>query len=139
MPHARRRHQTVRNCGLTDLIDYPHAGVQRRGRILKDHLSRKAHATVRTTGDLRSGADRAEVTFRALDAAEIARYVATGEPLDKAGAYAIQGGAAAFVARREGRVDTVVGLPVPLVTALLAALDAPPAPNRSRPPSGGAG
>ena len=112
-------------------------------RMLR-RLSGRTHAVVTGVavardGDLRSGADRAEVTFRSLDAAEIARYVATGEPLDKAGAYAIQGGAAAFVARREGRVDTVVGLPVPLVTALLAALDAPPAPNRSRPPSGGAG
>lgn len=90
-------------------------------------LAGRTHAVVTGVavardGALASGADRALVTFRALDDAEIARYVATGEPLDKAGAYAIQGGAAGFVTRREGRVDTVVGLPVPLVAALLARL-----------------
>ncbi|MFO0932998.1 MAG: Maf family protein [Planctomycetota bacterium] len=105
-------------------------------------LSGRTHAVVTGVavardGEVASGADRARVTFRPLDDVEIARYVATGEPLDKAGAYAIQGGAAAFVTRREGRVDTVVGLPVPLVAALLAALSAPSAPNRSRPAPGG--
>jgi len=92
-------------------------------------------------GALAHGADRAEVAFRPLAEAEIAAYVATGEPLDKAGAYAIQGGAAGFVARRAGRVDTVVGLPVPLVVALLARLGPPGGggPDRSPPPSGGAG
>lgn len=52
------------------------------------------------------------VTFRTLDAAEIERYCATGEPLDKAGAYAIQGRAAAFVARLDGSYSGVVGLPL---------------------------
>lgn len=114
-------------------------------RILRA-LSGRTHAVVTGVavardGALESAADRALVTFRALDDAEIARYVATGEPLDKAGAYAIQGGAAGFVARREGRVDTVVGLPVPLVVALLARLAAAdgPAPGRSSsPPAAGA-
>jgi septum formation protein len=52
------------------------------------------------------------VTFRALSAAEIERYCATGEPLDKAGAYAIQGRGAAFVGRIEGSYSGVVGLPL---------------------------
>ena len=52
------------------------------------------------------------VTMRALDASEIERYVATGEPFDKAGAYAIQGMAAAFVARIEGTYSGVMGLPL---------------------------
>jgi len=68
---------------------------------------------------LESGVDVARVTFRSLGSAEIEAYVRTGEPLDKAGAYAIQGGARAFVARLEGAQDTVIGLPVALVGDLL--------------------
>ena len=49
----------------------------------------------------------------------------TGEPLDKAGAYAIQGGAAGFVDSREGALDTVVGLPVALALSLATRLDSP--------------
>lgn len=52
------------------------------------------------------------VTFRPLSDAEIDAYVATGEPMDKAGAYASQGGAAAFIERLEGDLDNVIGLPV---------------------------
>ena len=74
---------------------------------------------VRRGGALRCGHDRAVVTFRSLEPDEIAAYVASGEPLDKAGAYAIQGGAAAFVERLEGCRDTVVGLPVELVRKLV--------------------
>ena len=58
------------------------------------------------------------VAFAELSDAEIARYVATGEPLDKAGAYAIQGRAAAFVTRIEGSYSNVVGLPLHLLTVL---------------------
>lgn len=56
--------------------------------------------------------DSATLQFRAINDDEIADYVAGGEPLDKAGAYAIQGTARAFVQRLKGSVDTVVGLPV---------------------------
>jgi nucleoside triphosphate pyrophosphatase len=59
------------------------------------------------------------VTFRNLSADEIRAYVATGEPLDKAGAYAIQRLASRFVARLEGCYFNVVGLPVALVCELL--------------------
>jgi septum formation protein len=52
------------------------------------------------------------VTFRDLSETEIAAYVATGEPMDKAGAYAIQGGAAKMVRRVEGSYSNVVGLPL---------------------------
>jgi septum formation protein len=60
------------------------------------------------------------VTFRALARDEIERYVATGEPFDKAGAYAIQGRAAGFVARLEGSYSGVMGLPLFETAALLA-------------------
>ena len=52
------------------------------------------------------------VTFRSLGEDEIVRYVATGEPADKAGAYAIQGLAALFVERLEGSYSGVMGLPL---------------------------
>ncbi len=63
---------------------------------------------------------RSAVTFRDLTAAEIDAYVATGEPADKAGAYAIQGGAAGFVRAVRGSLSNVIGLPVDEVRALLA-------------------
>ncbi len=59
------------------------------------------------------------VRFAALSPAEIAWYVATGEPLDKAGAYAIQGAGGAFVRGVEGSVSNVVGLPLAETVDLL--------------------
>ncbi len=53
-----------------------------------------------------------KVTLAALTETEISRYWETGEPLDKAGAYAIQGQAAAFISRLEGSYSGVVGLPL---------------------------
>jgi septum formation protein len=61
-----------------------------------------------------------KVTLRKLTREEIAAYVATGEPHDKAGAYAIQGRAAAFVTRLEGSYSGVMGLPLAETAALLA-------------------
>jgi septum formation protein len=55
---------------------------------------------------------RTLVTFRSIDSAEIAAYWDTGEPLDKAGGYAIQGRAAVFVAELRGSYSGVMGLPV---------------------------
>jgi septum formation protein len=59
------------------------------------------------------------VEFRPLSAAEIEAYVATGEPLDKAGAYAIQGGARRFVRHVRGSYTNVIGLPLDEVRAML--------------------
>ena len=58
------------------------------------------------------------VAFRELAPYEVAEYVATGEPMDKAGAYAIQGGAGEFAGLVRGSVDTVVGLPLHVVRRL---------------------
>ena len=66
------------------------------------------------------GLDVTHVTFRPLDREVITRYVETGEPLDKAGAYGIQGFGAALVERIEGDFFGVMGLPVRLVLDLLA-------------------
>lgn len=65
------------------------------------------------------------VRFRHLEAGEIHRYVASGEPLDKAGAYAIQGGASAFIERIEGPLDSVVGLPLDRLVDICAGLGQP--------------
>jgi septum formation protein len=64
----------------------------------------------------------AEVTavrFLALSEAEITAYIATGEPMDKAGAYAIQGRAARWIPCIEGCYFNVMGLPLALVCSLL--------------------
>lgn len=67
--------------------------------------------------DVRS--ETTAVTFDTLSEAEIAMYVAHGEPMDKAGAYAIQGVASRWICRLEGCYFNVVGLPVPLVYRML--------------------
>jgi septum formation protein len=59
------------------------------------------------------------VYMKSLDPARIERYVASGEPMDKAGAYGIQGAAAAFVERIDGCYFNVVGLPVSLAVDML--------------------
>jgi len=65
-------------------------------------------------------ADTTTVWFRDLDPEEIVAYVATGEPMDKAGAYAIQGGAAGFIEATEGSISNVIGLPLELLARLVA-------------------
>ena len=64
-------------------------------------------------------AEATAVRFLTLSEAEIAAYVATGEPMDKAGAYAIQGRAARWIPRIEGCYFNVMGLPLALVCSLL--------------------
>jgi septum formation protein len=61
------------------------------------------------------------VQFRALGESEIADYVATGDPMDKAGAYGIQGYAARFIPRIAGDYFNVMGLPLALVSSMIEA------------------
>ena len=61
------------------------------------------------------------VRFRDLSDEDIQRYIATGEPFDRAGSYAIQGEGAHLVDRVEGSYTNVIGLPVPEVVAWLRA------------------
>jgi len=67
---------------------------------------------VRQGGRTAAGCGRAEVTFRRLTAEEIGAYIETGEPMDKAGAYGIQGLGALLVEELRGDYFSVVGLPV---------------------------
>ncbi len=71
-----------------------------------------------------SAAEVTQVRFSPLSEVEIAGYVRTAEPLDKAGAYAIQGIASRWVERIEGCYFNVVGLPVPRVYRMLRAAEA---------------
>jgi septum formation protein len=65
-----------------------------------------------------------QVTFHQLSDREIAQYIASGEPFDKAGAYAIQGYAARWIPRIEGCYFNVMGLPIARTIALLAEVEA---------------
>ncbi len=69
-----------------------------------------------------SGVESVAVTFRALDADQIAAYVATGEPMDKAGAYGIQGFGATIVERIDGDYFAVMGLGLGKLVGLMAEL-----------------
>lgn len=71
------------------------------------------------TGRTRTAAATTRVRFRRLSAASIRRYVASGEPMDKAGAYGIQGLGALLVDRIDGCYFNVVGLPLAMLDALL--------------------
>ena len=96
--------------------------VEEAGRMLRA-LSGQWHEVL--TGVTLTRADRivsavcsTRVKFAELSATEIKWYVSTGEPMDKAGAYAIQGRASLFVERIEGSYSNVVGLPVQLTYQL---------------------
>jgi septum formation protein len=87
-------------------------------------LAGRAHrvltaVAVAAEGRLETRVSESQVCFRALDAAGIRRYVATGEPYDKAGAYAVQGLAAAFITRIDGSYSGIMGLPLAETAELL--------------------
>lgn len=92
-------------------------------------LSGRAHevitgiAVIAPDGRRLAEAERTRVYVRDLSGEEIARYVGTGEPFGKAGAYAIQGYAAPFIQRIEGCYFNVVGLPVSLLFTMLSMLE----------------
>ena len=69
-----------------------------------------------------SGVESPGVTFRALDDEHISAYIGTGEPMDKAGAYGIQGFGATLVTRVEGDYFAVMGLPLQRTVALMESL-----------------
>jgi len=92
-------------------------------------LSGRMHDVLTAVAVFRAGmseplvdVERTEVEFAPLTEFEIDWYVATGEPRDKAGAYAIQGYASRFVTRIDGSYSNVVGLPIALVYGMLKGL-----------------
>ena len=90
--------------------------------ILKKYVSRKflaAVAGVALGSALALGVDASDVTFDSLTEAEIAAYVASGDPLDKAGSYGVQGQASLFISHLDGCFFGVMGLPLYLVRRLL--------------------
>ena len=68
---------------------------------------------------VRSGVEHTRVWFSAVTDEDISQYVDSGQPMDKAGAYGIQGLASRFIPRIEGSYTNVVGLPVTLVSSIL--------------------
>jgi septum formation protein len=93
------------------------------GRMLR-LLSGRVHQVItgvclRYSGGLVTEAESTEVEFVAMSDAEIDAYAASGEPLDKAGGYAIQGLGSKYIRRIDGCYFNVVGLPVSLVWRLL--------------------
>jgi septum formation protein len=77
---------------------------------------------VAVDGRVESSVEEVEVTFHPVTDAEIDRYIATGEPMDKAGAYGIQGFGATIVARVQGDYFAVMGMPLQLLVRLLGRL-----------------
>ena len=89
-------------------------------------LSGRSHVVitgvaVRWRGETVSGVEEVGVTFRALSDDEIERYIDTGEPMDKAGAYGIQGYGATIVERVDGDYFAVMGLALNLLVRLIRA------------------
>jgi septum formation protein len=97
-----------------------HADASRMLRLLSGRTHRViTGVAVMTSERTEVAAEVTGVTFRTLSDEEIAAYIATGEPMDKAGAYAIQGRAACWIPRIQGDYFNVVGLPLALVTTML--------------------
>lgn len=83
------------------------------------HQVHTAVAVVDAGGTITVRSVATAVTFKAVDTATINWYVGTGEPLGKAGAYAVQGLGSTLVARIEGSLTNVIGLPIEVVLELL--------------------
>jgi len=99
--------------------DADHAARMLRMLSGRSHTVLTAVAVARN-GQLESAVERVSVSFREIDDAEIAAYIATREPMDKAGAYGIQGFGATIVSRIEGDYFAVMGLALNLLVRLLA-------------------
>ncbi|MCK4858026.1 MAG: septum formation protein Maf [candidate division Zixibacteria bacterium] len=76
-----------------------------------------------TTGNVVADVEASRVIFRTLSETDIADYIDSSEPLDKAGAYGIQGMGELLVDRLDGRLSNVIGLPVQLFVRLIGELD----------------
>jgi septum formation protein len=108
-----------------EILGKPADALEARSTLRR--LSGRVHkvitaVAVRWRGQIVADAEEVDVTFRLLSDADIAAYVETGEPMDKAGAYGIQGFGATIVERVEGDYFAVMGLPLNRLTRLLESL-----------------
>ena len=106
-----------------EVLEKPRDEAEALAMLMK--LAGKTHVVMtavalKADGTVYSACDQTAVTFRAADEALLRAYVETGEPMDKAGAYGIQGYGAVLVERVEGDFFSVMGLPLRLVMDLLA-------------------
>ncbi len=122
-----RRRQLLEMLGMVVRVRSPNIAEIRRLvdalRMLRK-LQGRTHQVVTSVAlvaaeALHQATDVTNVTFRRLEDAFLEAYVATGEPMDKAGAYGIQGYGAALVERIDGDFFSVMGLPIQLVLRLL--------------------
>ncbi len=126
---SHKAREVAAKCASDDIVIAADTIVWHDGRVYgKPHSEAEAAAMLRAlSGDMhevytgvsviRNGkellaAERSAVRFRALSDGEIAAYIATGEPMDKAGAYGIQGKASLFAEGIEGDFFNVMGLPL---------------------------
>ena len=106
--------------------DHSHAAEMLQQLSGREHQVLSGYAIIdRQTGEQRAEAVTTKVWFRHLTDAEITGYIETGEPADKAGAYAIQGLGVCFVAKIEGSYTNVVGMPLCKLTLALKELGVP--------------
>lgn len=113
----------------------------RAAQMMLTRLSGRTHEVVTAVAVVGHGrwhraTETTRVRFRALTTDEVAWYVGTGEPRDKAGAYALQGAGAALVDRVDGSDTNVIGLPLATTIQLLRAAGIDPL-TPSPPPAGG--
>ncbi len=92
-----------------------------------ERLSGRSHdvlsgVAVAVAGRVEAEVAGTEVTFRSLSPADVEAYVASGEWRDRAGGYAVQGLGSALVERVEGDLSSVIGLPIPLLSRMIARL-----------------
>jgi septum formation protein len=114
-----RVHRVITGVCVVEAVDSRRLPVvsQSESRVESAQIS---YEILRTeNGELRTASETTLVTMNELSDAEIRDYVATGEPMDKAGGYAIQGLASRWIPRIEGDYSNVVGLPVALVYCML--------------------
>ena len=114
---------------VLDAAVFGKPGSLEEARSMLERLSGRTHTVLTAVAalDAASGVslvahDTARLTLRPLSAADLDWYLGTGEAMDKAGAYALQGEAVRFVTAVEGDHETVIGLPTRLVRRLLEGL-----------------
>ena len=126
--HARDGERTVLAADTVVVVDSEILGKpldEADARRMLRLLSGRSHDVLTAVSIFHPGeivdtrVDTTRVEFALLSDADIDWYVATGEPLDKAGAYAVQGLASRFVPRIDGSYSNVVGLPIALVHQML--------------------